>query len=66
MALNEDDHRLFVVTRRPPLVIVLIRIPQRGCESPVGGSADDVYFDVERKRIYVLGGEGFYQRDPTD
>jgi len=35
---------------------------------PVGGSADDVYFDAERKRIYVLGGEGFIsaiqQTDP--
>ncbi len=60
MALNEDDHRLFVVTRRPPLVIVLnTDTGKEVARVPVGGSADDVYFDAERKRIYVLGGEGF-------
>jgi len=69
MALNEDDHRLFVVTRRPPLVIVLnTDTGKEVARVSVGGSADDVYFDVERKRIYVLGGEGFIsaiqQTDP--
>src|SRR6266849_6829228 len=60
MALNEDDHRLFVVTRRPPLVVVLnTDTGKEVARVPVGGSADDVYFDAERKRIYVLGGEGF-------
>ncbi len=69
MALNEDDHRLFVVTRRPPLVVVLnTDTGKEVARVPVGGSADDVYFDAERKRIYVLGGEGFIsaiqQADP--
>src|SRR5712664_3957477 len=69
MALDEDDHRLFVVTRRPPLVIVLnTDTGKEVARVPVGGSADDVYFDAERKRIYVLGGEGFIsaiqQTDP--
>jgi DNA-binding beta-propeller fold protein YncE len=69
MALNEDDHRLFVVTRRPPLMVVLnTDTGKEVVRVPVGGSADDVYFDAERKRIYVLGGEGFIsaiqQADP--
>jgi DNA-binding beta-propeller fold protein YncE len=69
MALDEDNHRLFVVTRRPPLVVVLnTDTGKELARVPVGGSADDVYFDADRKRIYVLGGEGFVsaiqQNDP--
>ncbi len=70
MALDEDNHRLFVVTRRPPLVIVLdTDTGKEVARVPVGGSCDDVYFDAERKRIYSLGGEGFIsavqQNDPN-
>ncbi len=69
MALNEDDHRLFVVTRRPPFVVVLdTDTGKEVARVPVGGSCGDVYFDAERKRIYALGGEGFIsvvqQNDP--
>jgi DNA-binding beta-propeller fold protein YncE len=60
MALDEDDHRLFVVTRRPPLLMVLdTDTGKEIARVPVGGSCDDVYFDADRKRIYALGGEGF-------
>src|ERR1700680_1070689 len=70
MALDEDDHRLFVVTRRPPLVVVLdTDTGKEVARVPVAGSCDDVYFDAERKRIYALGGEGFIsvvqQNDPN-
>ena len=69
MALDEDDHRLFVVTRRPPFLIVLdTDTGKEVARVPVGGSCDDVYYDAERKRIYALGGEGFIsvvqQNDP--
>jgi len=69
MALDEDDRRLFVVTRRPPFVLVLDT--DNGKELarvPIGGSCDDVYFDAERKRIYALGSDGYIsaiqQNDP--
>jgi DNA-binding beta-propeller fold protein YncE len=70
MALDEDNHRLFVVTRRPPLVVVLdTDTGKEVARVPVGASCDDVYFDAERKRIYALGGEGFIsvvqQNDPN-
>ncbi len=70
MALDEDDHRLFVITRRPPLLVVLdTDTGKEVARVPVGGSCDDVYFDAERKRIYALGGEGFIsaiqQNDPN-
>ena len=69
MALDEDNRRLFVVTRRPPFVMVLdTDTGKEVARVPVGGSCDDVYFDAERKRIYALGGEGFIsvvqQNDP--
>ena len=69
MALDEDNHRLFVVTRRPPLVVVLnTDTGKEVARVPIGGSCDDVFFDAERKRIYALGGEGFIsaiqQNDP--
>ena len=70
MALDEDDRRLFVVTRRPPLLVVLdTETGKEVARVPVGGSCDDVYFDSPRKRIYALGGEGFIsvvqQSDPN-
>jgi DNA-binding beta-propeller fold protein YncE len=70
MALDEDNHRLFVVTRRPPLMVVLdTETGKEVSRVPVGGSCDDVYYDAERKRIYALGGEGYIsviqQNDPN-
>ena len=69
MALDEDDHRLFVVTRRPPFLMVLdTDTGKEVARVPVGGSCDDVYYDAERKRIYAIAGEGFIsvvqQNDP--
>ena len=69
MALNEEDHRLFTVTRKTPMLVVLDT--QTGNEVArlrAAGECDDVYFDAARKRIYVLGGEGIIsviqQKDP--
>jgi DNA-binding beta-propeller fold protein YncE len=60
MALDEDNQRLFVVTRRPPFVVVLdTNTGKEVARVPVGGSCDDVYYDAERKRIYAIAGEGF-------
>jgi len=69
MALNEEDHRLFTVTRKTPMLVVFDT--QTGNEIArlrAAGECDDVYFDSARKRIYVLGGEGIIsviqQKDP--
>lgn len=69
MALNEDDHRLFTVTRKTPMLVVLDT--QTGNEVArlrAAGECDDVFFDASRKRIYVIGGEGIIsviqQKDP--
>ena len=69
LALNEEDHRLFAVTRKTPMMVVLNS--ETGTEVArlrAAGECDDVYFDLARKRVYVIGAEGFIsvfeQKDP--
>jgi hypothetical protein len=69
MALNEEDHRLFTITRKTPMMVVLNT--ETGSEVTrlrAAGECDDVFFDASRKRIYVIGAEGFIsvfqQHDP--
>ncbi len=69
MALDEPDHRLFVVSRTPARLIVLDTESGKIIASlPAVGDSDDVFFDASRKRIYATGGEGaisvFQQHDP--
>ena len=59
MALDEADHRLFVVTRQPARLIVLdTSSGKRLGTLPVIGDCDDVFYDQRRHRIYAIGGEG--------
>ena len=69
MALNEQDHRLFTVTRKTPMMVVLnTETGNEVARLRAAGECDDVYFDASRKRIYVIGAEGFIsvfqQTDP--
>jgi DNA-binding beta-propeller fold protein YncE len=69
MALNEDDHRLFTITRKTPMMVVLdTQTGKEVARIRAAGECDDVFFDPTRKRIYVIGGEGiisvFQQNDP--
>jgi DNA-binding beta-propeller fold protein YncE len=69
MALNEDDHRLFTITRKTPMMVVLdTQTGKEVARIRAAGECDDVFFDPTRKRIYVIGGEGiisvFQQSDP--
>ena len=70
MALDEQNHRLFTVTRKTPMLVVLDT--QSGREVArlrAVGECDDIYFDASRKRIYVIGGEGFvsvFQEDDPE
>ncbi|OJV40197.1 MAG: hypothetical protein BGO25_03355 [Acidobacteriales bacterium 59-55] len=68
MALDEQDHRLFVVTRLPARLIVLdTENGHRIASLPAVGDCDDLFFDQRRHRIYAIGGEGdisiFKQQD---
>jgi DNA-binding beta-propeller fold protein YncE len=69
IALDELDHRLFVVTRAPARLVVFDTSTGHLMTSlPCVQNSDDAYFDASRKRIYVAGGEGFIdvfqQSDP--
>lgn len=69
MALDEPDHRLFVVTHEPARLLVLDTASGHTvAELPCVQDADDAYYDSGRKRIYIPGGEGyisvFQQTDP--
>ena len=69
MALNEADHRLFTITRKTPMMVILnTETGNEVARLRAAGECDDVFFDASRKRIYVIGGEGiisvFQQNDP--
>ncbi|HEV2194677.1 MAG TPA: hypothetical protein VGR55_03815 [Candidatus Acidoferrum sp.] len=69
MALDETDHRLFVVTRIPARLLVLDTSGGKTVQKlSAVGDCDDVFYDQKRKRIYASGGEGaisvFEQQDP--
>ena len=68
MALDESNHRLFIVCRMPARLVVL----DTDSGNLVGkwsvvGDCDDNFYDAATKRIYASGGEGqfsvFQQQD---
>jgi DNA-binding beta-propeller fold protein YncE len=68
MALDETDHRLFVVTRIPARLLVIDTVSGKTVQKlSAVGDCDDVFFDQARKRIYATGGDGaisvFEQQD---
>jgi YVTN family beta-propeller protein len=70
MALDEAGARLFIVCRKPAVLLVLdTRSGAVVAKLPTVGDSDDVFYDQERKRIYVSGGEGaiaVYQQNDAD
>jgi hypothetical protein len=69
MTLNEEDHRLYTVSRKLPMLVVFnTETGSEVARMPAAGECDDVFFDASRKRIYEIGGEGsisvFQQNDP--
>lgn len=69
MAFDAADHRLFVVTRRPPQLLVFNSESGKIVARVAAvGDSDDVWYDAENRRIYASGGEGYIsvigQRDP--
>jgi len=60
MALDEAEHRLFIGCRKPPRVLVYDTGTGRLLSATeCVGDTDDLFYDAERKRLYVSGGEGF-------
>lgn len=68
MALDEADERLFIVCRRPAVLLVLdTRSGAIVAKLPAPGDCDDLFYDSKRKRLYASGGRGtisiYQQRD---
>jgi len=60
MALDEAGKRLFIGCRRPAVVLVYDTTSgKQAALFPIVGDTDDMFFDAVRKRLYVIGGEGF-------
>ena len=69
MALDEADHRLFVMCRKPAKLVVFDTESGKPVQSlPSVDRADDMYYNPKSKEIYVSGGDGFVmaysQKDP--
>jgi YVTN family beta-propeller protein len=59
MALDEADHRLFVITRFPARLLVFDTTTGKTVQRlPAVGDCDDVFYDQTGKRVYASGGEG--------
>jgi DNA-binding beta-propeller fold protein YncE len=59
MALDEPGRRLFVGARSPAVLLVYdIDSGKVVAKQPIGEDTDDIFFDPERKRLYVICGEG--------
>jgi DNA-binding beta-propeller fold protein YncE len=59
MALDAEHHRLFVGCRKPAQLLVLDTTTGHTLKSlSAAGDTDDVFYDPDRKRIYVSGGDG--------
>lgn len=60
MALDEANGRLFVGCRQPARLVVFD--PASGkpvTDLAISGDTDDLFYDAERKRLYLSCGEGF-------
>ena len=59
MALDEDEHRVLVGARSPPLLLAYDSTSGRlAAKVAIGHDTDDVFVDARRKRVYVVCGEG--------
>jgi len=69
MALDETHYRLLVATWQPPQLVVLdTQTGKQVASSEISGPSDDLFFDSQRGRVYVLTSKGFLdvfqQKDP--
>ena len=70
MALDQAHHRLFIGCRLPAKMLVFDTDTGATVASlPIPATADDMFFDPARRRIYVLGGQGYVaviaEQDPN-
>jgi DNA-binding beta-propeller fold protein YncE len=60
MTLDESGHRLFIGCRSPAKVLVYDLASGKATgQAEIVGDTDDMFFDTQRQRVYVAGGDGF-------
>lgn len=60
MALDENQHRLFVGFRAPAKLVIFNTETEKSVASFGSvGDVDDVFYDAAHKLIFVIGGEGY-------
>jgi DNA-binding beta-propeller fold protein YncE len=60
MALDEEHHRLFLACRIPTLLLVVdTNTGSVITRASTVEDADDLFYDRNRKNLYVIGGEGY-------
>src|SRR5256885_2384245 len=59
MSLDGGGRRLFVGARRPAVLLVYdIDSGKVVAKQPIGEDTDDIFFDPQRRRLYVICGQG--------
>ena len=60
MAFDQAFARLFIATRKPPRLVEYDTATGHAVlQVPCVGDADDLFFDALRRRLYIIGGDGF-------
>ena len=60
MALDEATARVFVGCRRPAqLAVIDVHSGKPITTAEIVGDTDDLFYDADRRRVYVIGGDGF-------
>ncbi len=69
MALDEANHRLLIGCRAPARMLVIdTETGKQMASVEIVGDTDDLFYDAAKRRVYVIGGQGFVdvfeQKDP--
>jgi hypothetical protein len=62
MALDEANHRLLIGCRTPARMLAVdTETGKQMATVEIVGDTDDLFYDAARKRVYVIGGQGFVE-----
>lgn len=62
MALDGDDHRIFIGCRKPPVLIVYdTESGKEITRFEIKGDVDDIFYDSDKKLVYLSCGEGYFE-----
>jgi DNA-binding beta-propeller fold protein YncE len=60
MALDEAGHRLLIGCRAPARMLVIdTETAKQTASVEIVGDTDDLFYDAAKRRVYVIGGQGF-------